>query len=103
MISFAISFCTIEAVFVKEDRVVLLFDREVETYCNNPSWIMVNGEPVSGTSQIIQFNGNNLGYKFTFIELPNGLKDPQNAVVKYVAPPMEEEKAWNYSASNERI
>lgn len=64
---------------------------------------MVNGEPVSGTSQIIQFNGNNLGYKFTFIELPNGLKDPQNAVVKYVAPPMEEEKAWNYSDSNERI
>lgn len=64
------SFCILEAAFIKEDRVVLLFDKSTYTYCNNPNFITINGVPVGGTNMIFQFDYNGLGNKYTMISLP---------------------------------
>lgn len=93
----SINFCVLEAAFIQEDRLVLLFDKGTFTYCNNPGFITINDVGVAGTNMIFQFDYNGLGTKYTMISLPEKLKDPERAVVKYTAPASDASKAWNYT------
>lgn len=66
----SINFCVLEAAFISETRLVLLFDQSTSTYCNNADLITINGVGVTGTNAIFQYSYEGLGTKYTLISLP---------------------------------